>query len=170
MEGDWRERVDATRTSLPSLRVESHWEYDGRHVLVCKEFNIESFSSVLHFNISRKNRESSISPNRWRIPWSSWYLNRLQWRSFASVGVVTLSVVRKILVCLLSALHYLHEESPLAPLIHGHLQLSLWRNHKQMPQHPVCSQWWKCSSWGLRVDVSRNGHCELWLSRQSEKG
>ncbi|KAK8823950.1 hypothetical protein WA538_001237 [Blastocystis sp. DL] len=42
--------------------------------------------------------------------------------SFASVGVVTLSVVRKILVCLLSALHYLHEESPLAPLIHGHLQ------------------------------------------------
>ena len=65
---------------------------------------------------------------------------------------------------------YLHEESPLAPLIHGHLQLSLWRNHKQMSQHPVCSQWWKCSSWGLRVDVSRDGHCELWLSRQSEKG
>ena len=41
---------------------------------------------------------------------------------FASVGVITLKVLRKWLLSLLKALNYLHNESPLSPLIHGHLQ------------------------------------------------
>ncbi|KNB42031.1 hypothetical protein JH06_4617 [Blastocystis sp. subtype 4] len=42
--------------------------------------------------------------------------------SFASVGVISLKVLRKWLLSLLNALNYLHNESPLSPLIHGHLQ------------------------------------------------
>ena len=49
-------------------------------------------------------------------------MNSLTVSSFSSVGVISLKVLRKWLLSLLNALNYLHNEAPLSPLIHGHLQ------------------------------------------------